>query len=249
MAKVSWIIKIEGTVEGLTFYKIDGVSYVRKKGDISKERIGSEPNFVRTRENNLEFGHSGTSGKALRNALGSMVLKAKDSKLTSRLMGVMLQVKNTDAVSLRGSGRVSVGLETAEGKQVLRGFDFNANAHLNGVLFAPYSLNMNTGVVSLTNFIPSEQVHFLEGATHVSFQSAILVLDFDTKDSEIAYSPIVNKPLNLTLTSVTLTPANIPAGSGQQFFLLLISFYQQVNGVQYSLKNEEYNVLNILEVV
>lgn len=29
----------------------------------------------------------------------------------------------------------------------------------------------------------------------------------------------------------------------------MISFYQEVNSVQYSLKNEEYNVLNILEVV
>lgn len=249
MAKTSGIIKIEGTVEDLTFYKKDGINYVRKKGGISKDRIANDPNFVRTRENNTEFGHSGTSGKVLRKALGSLIFKAKDSKLTSRLMGVMAGVKNMDTVSVRGKRRVSIGLATPEGKHALRGFDFNANAALNAVLFSPYELDVVTGVVTMTNFIPAEQVLFPQGSTHVSFQSAVLALDFETEDSEVAYSPIVNRVLNLTPTNITLTPAGVPTGTGQQFFLLMVSFYQEINGVQYSLKNEEYNVLNILEVV
>ncbi len=48
MAKVNSIIKIEGTVEDLTFYKKDGVNFVRRKGGVSKERIGNDPNFIRT---------------------------------------------------------------------------------------------------------------------------------------------------------------------------------------------------------
>ena len=36
MAKASGIIKIEGTVEDLTFYKKDGKNFVRKKGGIPK---------------------------------------------------------------------------------------------------------------------------------------------------------------------------------------------------------------------
>lgn len=249
MAKSSGIIKIEGTVEDLTFYKRDGINYVRKKGGVSKDRISNDPNFIRTRENNTEFGHSGTSGKVLRKALGSLVFKAKDSKLTSRLLGVMSNVKNMDTVSPRGKRSVSIGLLTPEGKQALRGFDFNANAALNGVLFAPYGLDTTTGAVTLTNFIPAEQVLFPQGATHVSFQCAVMVLDFETEASEVAYSSIINRPLNLTPTNLTLTPASVPTGNGQQFFLLMVSFYQEINGVQYSLKNEEYNVLNILEVV
>jgi hypothetical protein len=249
MAKTNGIIKIEGTVEDLTFYKKDGVNYVRKKGGIAKERIANDPNFVRTRENNSEFGHSGSSGKVLRKALGSMVFKAKDGKLTSRLLGTMAKVKNMDVVSARGQRRVSIGMATPDGKQALRGFDFNANAALNGVLFAPYALDTATGVITLTNFIPAEQVQFPPGATHVSFQSAVMALDFETEDSEVAYSPIVNRVLNLTPSNITLTPTSVPTGTGQQFFLLMVSFYQQINGVQYSLKNEEYNVLNILEVI
>jgi hypothetical protein len=56
MAKTSGIIKIEGTVEDLTFYKKDGRNFVRRKGGVSKERIENDPNYVRTRENNSEFG-------------------------------------------------------------------------------------------------------------------------------------------------------------------------------------------------
>lgn len=249
MAKASGIIKIEGTVEDLTFYKKDGKNFVRRKGGVPKERIENDPNYVRTRENNSEFGHSGTAGKVLRMAMGSLVFKAKDGKLSSRMLQVMSRIKNLDTTSARGLRQVSVGLSTPEGKQLLKGFDFNINAPLNGVLFAPYDLNTTTGVIEITDFIAAEQLQFPQGSTHISFQSAVLAIDFDTEVSELAYSNIVNLPINLTPTTVTLTPTSVPTGTGLQLFLLMISFYQEVNGVQYSLKNEGYNVLNVVEVV
>ncbi len=64
---------------------------------------------------------------------------------------------------------------------------------------------------------------------------------FDTEESELAYSNIVTLPLNLTPATITLTPSSVPTGTGVQLFLLMISFYQEVNGAQYSLKNEEFN--------
>lgn len=249
MAQQTSLVKIEGTIEDLTFYKKDGKNLVRKKGGISKERIMNDPNFVRTRENGAEFSHSGSSGKVLRQALGSMVFKAKDSKLSSRLLQVMARIKNLDSSSDRGKRQVSIGLATVEGKQLLKGFDFNRHAALNDVLYAPLNLDTATGVVTLANFITAEQLQLPQGATHVALQSAVLALDFATEISEIAYSNIVNLPINLTATSVTLTPTSVPTGGGVQLFLIMIAFYQEVNGTQYSLKNEGYNVLNILDVV
>lgn len=249
MAKSKGIIKIEGTVEDLTFYKQDGQYYVRKKGGIDKNRIANDASFVRTRENNSEFGSSGKSGKILRNALGTMVFKAKDSRLSSRMLKIMSVVKSHDTVSIRGQRNVATGISSAEGKQALRGFDFNSKAELRSVLHAPYSLDTATGIITLTDVLPAEQILFPQGATHVSFQGAICALDFGTEASEVAYSTIVNLPLNMTPTNIVLTPASLPIGTGQQFFLLMVSFYQQVNGVQYSLKNEEYNVLNIIDIV
>lgn len=248
MAKTSGIIKIEGTVEDLTFYKRDGKNFVRRKGGVSKERIESDPNYVRTRENNTEFGHSGWAGKVLRMAMGSLVFKAKDSKLASRMLQTMSRIKNLDTSSARGKRRVDVGLATPEGKQLLQGFDFNINAPLNGVLFAPFSADLAHGTIDFVDLLTAEQLQFPQGATHASLQCAILAIDFVTEVSEIAYSNIENLPINLTPTTITLTTTSVPTG-GVQLLLLMISFYQEVNGVQYSLKNEEFNVLNVVEVV
>jgi hypothetical protein len=249
MAKTSGIVKIEGTIEDLTFYKKDGVNFVRKKGGIPKERIMNDPNFVRTRENGTEFGHSANSGKILRTALGSLVFKAKDSKLSSRMLQTMSRIKNLDTTSARGLRNVTSGLSTSEGKQYLKGFDFNSRASLKTVLFAPYALNTTTGVITFTDVIVAEQFNFPQGATHIALQGAFLNLDFETEISDIAYSNVVNLPINLVPSSPVLTPTNVPTGSGVQLYLLMISFYQEVNGVQYSLRNEEYNVLNVIEVV
>ena len=249
MAKANGIIKIEGTVEDLTFYKKDGKNYVRRKGGISKERIENDANFVRTRENNNEFGHSGTSGKLLRLALGNLVFKAKDSRLSSRLLGAMSRIKNLDLVSARGMRKVGIGLTSPEGKLALKGFDFNANGLFKSVFFASHVLDTTTGSISITDFVAEEQLQYPQGATHVSLQSAVLAIDFETEVSELASSPVVNLPINLTAVSPTLTPSSVPTGTGVQLFLIGITFYQEINGVQYSLKNESFNVLHILEII
>lgn len=249
MAKTNGIIKIKGTIDDLTFYKKGNSTYVRKKGGVNKERIHSDPNFVRTRENNNEFSHNVSQAKMLRMAMGSLTFKAKDANLSNRLMQTMSRIKNLDATSSRGERRVSIGLETPEGQNLLKGFDFNLKAPLQGVLFSPFAVDTTTGNIAFTNLMPAEQLQVPTGATHVSFQGAVLHLDFETGDSAIAYSPVTNLPVNLTPQSFVLTPANVPTGAGRTFFLLHLSFFQAVNNLQYSLKNEEYNVLNIVAVL
>ncbi len=76
MAKSSGILKIEGTLENLTFYKSADGHMVRTKGGVSRNRILNDPAFVRTRENGVEFGHSAQAGKLLRMAAGQLVFKA-----------------------------------------------------------------------------------------------------------------------------------------------------------------------------
>lgn len=60
MAKADGILNIESTVDNLTFFKKDGKSFVRRKWGVSKQRIETDPNFVRTRENMNEFKQSAT---------------------------------------------------------------------------------------------------------------------------------------------------------------------------------------------
>lgn len=139
-------------------------------------------------------------------------------------------------------------MATIIGKQALAGFEFNIRAGLNAVLFAPFALDESSGQVEILNFLPADQLSAPEGATHVSLTSASVLVDFDTGASEIELSPITNLPINLIASDVDLTPNNVPAGSGNTFYLLLIEFYQEMNGVQYALNNGAHNVLSILSV-
>jgi hypothetical protein len=249
MAKSVGILKIEGTLENLTFYKRDGKNFVRRKGGVSKNRIENDPNYVRTRENNREFSISAGAGKALRLALGGLVFKAKDNKLSSRMLKNMFEIKEFDTVSARGSRQISIGLSSEEGKLALAGFDFNNNAPLSNVLFANYDLEISNGKVSIFNLIPKQQIKYPQGATRVSFQCGVLGIDFDTEESDLVLSSIESLPLDLTSTSLSFSPDRLPVTSGVTLFLLMISFYQEVNGVPYSLKNEAYNVLHIMDVI
>lgn len=249
MAKQDSFIKIRGTLDGLTFYKSKDGHLVRRKGGVSRERIMTEASFVRTRENIAEFGLTANSGRLLRSSIGVLLHKAKDHRMASRMLSVLSKVSKFDGVSARGHRIVSEGLLTPGGKSLLKGFDFNKNAKFQTVFHAPYTLDTVTGIVSIPDFVPLEQLSIPQGATHVSFRNAFVTLDFITETFDTQYSPNQNIALDLNSSSITLTPAAVPGGTGLKFYFLLIAFSQEVNGVQYPLSNDEFNVLNLLDVV
>ena len=75
-----------------------------------------------------------------------------------------------------------------------------------------------------------------------------LNLDFATGESDLTVSPEEVYPLVQGMIAPVLTPNAVPNGSGVGMHVLLIEFFQEVNGVQYLLNNGAYNVLNLLEV-
>ena len=248
MAKLGGILKIEGTLDNMTFYKTKDGHLVRTKGGVSKERIQNDPAFVRTRENGSEFGAAASSGKLLRLSVRNLLMKAKDSRVASRLTQTMTKIKNLDSTSPRGERIVSIGLATVEGKELLKGFNFNNQAIIGSILFAPISVDAATGEITLTDLNPTNDIAFPSGATHVSLTSAFAKIDFDTGENSIEISPAVNLPIENTTATQTLVPPAVPTGTGNDFMLILIEFFQEVNGNQYSLKNGAFNVLSIVEV-
>lgn len=249
MAKNKSIIKIIGTLDDLTFYKGKEGYIVRTKGGVSKNRIKTDPAFARTRENGAEFKHIAHSGKLLRRSVIGLIEDAKDGRLTSRLMHVMARVKNEDLTSNRGERNVATGLATANGKQYLKGFDFNGEAPLDSVLLTDYSLDTATGEIELVDFSPMQHIAVPQGTTHVSLRSGFLNLDFATEAKALELSPIVNLALNSAAATVTLTPAAVPAGTGNELFFLKVAFYQEMNGTQYPLNNGAFNALQLVEVL
>lgn len=249
MAQQKGIIKIEGTIGELTFYKSQDGHLVKTKGGVSAERIATDPTFVRTRENGQEFANAASAGKMLRDTFRVMMLTASDNRVTSRLTKLMTDIKNEDTTSARGERNVGVGIATPAGLQRLNGFEFNINAMLTSIVYASgVTIDLVTGVVTIPNLTPINDIAYPSGATHVSFSAGYAVVNFAGGDSDIKFTNKVNLPIDGTTSSVTLTASAVPSGSGTKIFAVEVEFFQEVNGVQYSLKNGAFNALAIVNV-
>jgi hypothetical protein len=176
------------------------------------------------------------------------MMTAADNRVTSRVTQVMTIIKNFDTTSARGDRSVGVGIADPMAQAELKNFDFNISAILSSILYKPYTVNTATGVIGITGLVPVNDIAYPTGSTHVAIRGAWAKIDFAGNTSEIEYTTIVNLPIDGTSGTVTLTPAAIPAGAGTSLFFLAIEFFQEVNGVQYTLKNGAYNSLSIVEV-
>lgn len=178
MAKQKGIFKVAGTLDEVTFYKTKAGYMIREKGGVSGSRMASDPAFIRTRENQAEFGRAGKAGKLLRNAFQSVLLGASDGGMVSRLHKEMMRVVKADATSTRGQRNVLDGE-----LEMLEGFDFNEAGKLTQTLFAPYAATVNrtTGAlaVSVPSFIPLNQVVAPSEATHYQLSTAAAEIDFE----------------------------------------------------------------------
>lgn len=249
MAKVDGIVEIQGTVKGMTFYRSKDGQLVRAKGGINKKRMKHDPAFQRTRENGAEFGHAAKMSQLLRKTVSSLVSQAKDSRVSSRLGQTLIAVKNLDMDSARGARKVAYGLQTEEGKRLLKGFNFNGRASFDSVFRGDYMLDPVTGAVTFTNFNPQLQLAVPGGGTHVRMSVAMSVVDFETGVYQTTYSDKTTLPLVDESSTLHLEPVSVPTGSGVMFFYFLMEFFQEMNGDAYPLKNQAHNVLCLMEVL
>ena len=123
MAKQKGIIKLQGTIGDITFVKTKDGYLAKEKTSVNGNRIATDAAFLRTRENNAEFGRAGKAGKVLRRAIQLLLQQAKDSRVTSRLTKEMMKVLKADSTSTRGLRNVVDGEA-----ELLEGFEFNLNA-------------------------------------------------------------------------------------------------------------------------
>jgi hypothetical protein len=249
MARQTGLIKIKGTLDNVNFYKTKDGDLARMKTSVDGERIANDPAYVRTRENNSEFGSSARSGKLTRDNLRPISSNATDGRVVARLTKIMTQIKNLDTTSARGLRNVGVAMTSAQAKALLKGFEFNRDALLSSILFKPWALNTTTGVITISALAPALDIIYPEGATHVSLTGAYANINYATGVADVKLTNVQNLPISATASAITLTPTAVPAGTGAKLFLLKIEFFQLVNGVQYSLKNGAYNALKLIEVI
>lgn len=247
MARQSGLIKIKGTLDNVSFYKTKDGHLARMKTSVDAKRIANDPAFERTRENNKEFANSATSGKIMRDALRPMALNAADGRVISRLTKVMSAIKNLDSVSARGARNVGIGITDPNSIIKLKGFEFNKEALLSAILFKPMTIDTITGEVVIADLVPQMDIVWPQGTTHVQFTCGFAGIDFVSGDKDLQMSTPVNLPVGSVMTTVVLTPASTPSILGTNLYLLKVEFFQEINGVQYTLKNGAYNALRVIE--
>ena len=248
MARQSGLIKLKGTLDNVNFYKTKDGNLARMKTSVDAKRIANDPAFERTRENGREFGSSAGSGKLVRDAARPMAFNAADGRVAARMTKVMTDIKNLDSVSPRGSRKVAIGITNPAGLAAMKGFDFNKSALLGAILYKPYTVDTASGEIVIANLVPQLDIAWPQGATHIQLTAGYAGVDFSTSEKDLQVSNEVNLPLDTTASTVTLTPAGAPAVATTKLFLLKIEFFQEVNGVQYTLKNGAYNALKVVEV-
>lgn len=248
MARQKGIIKLKGTMGDITFYRSKDGYMAREKGGITAERMQNDPRFQRTRENMAEFGRAGKAGKVLRASIQNLLRTSADRRMVSRLTKEMVKVIQLDAINPRGLRNVIDGEA-----ELLQGFEFNIHGKLEHSLSAPFTATLDriTGdaVIEVEPFIPTDSLGAPSGSTHYKLASAAMDINFEsgTFVSEKNSTPIL--PIDTVLTTAVQLNNNLPENSVNPLFLVFgISFYQEVNGTFYELKNGVYNALQIVSV-
>jgi len=249
MAKQKGIIKLDGTIGGITFYKSTQDGYLaREKGGVSADKIANDPAFQRTRENGEEFGRAGKAGKLLRNSIRAMLQNASDSRMVGRLTQKMVEVIQEDLTNPRGQRNVIDGEA-----ELLEGFEFNISGKLGTTLYAPFTGTIErvagTITASIPSFVPINMLAAPSGSTHFKIISTGAEIDFENETFVMDAQTTAVLPWDSAATAVINLVNTVTPNSTHPLFLALgIEFYQEVNGQMYPLKNGAYNPLSLVKV-
>lgn len=248
MARQTGIIRLKGTIGGVSFYKSADGHLAREKGGVDGNRIKNDPAFQRTRENGQEFGTAGSGAKLLRNANRNLINNAKDRNTSARLTTQMLRVVKSDPVNERGERKVMNG-----NLDILLGFEFNTRGRLGSTFFGTYNSTFDRATgdasVSVEAFSPINSIAFPGGTTHYKMVSGVSLVDFDNEEMEFDIEETPIQPMSATTVPALTLDTSVTGGSTSPAFIVFgVQFYQEVNGEMYVLNNGSFNALQLVFV-
>lgn len=248
MAKQKSVIKLSGTVDDMTYYQNAGEYFSRKKTSVTAERIASDPQFERTRENMSEFGRGFKASKLFRDSIKDLLKLAADPRMSSRLGALIVKVAKTDPVNERGKRTVTLGDLT-----LLHNFQCNNQASLSDAFTGSFTavIDRNTGncTVTVEDFISKDMVSIPDGATHFKFVTAGTELNFEEATFVAESGQTTAFAWDFTpISALTMVTTVTPKSTNPIFLLVGMLFFQVVNGKQYPMKEESFNPLSIVTI-
>lgn len=190
MPKQKGLIKLKGTLKGVSYYQLNGVDISRRAVGPSKERIQTDPAFVNVKHNNQEFGGASNLSKTIRQSLGETAKTFKDSYMASRLTAVCSKIIQ------KGSG--THGQREAHinnNPEALISFQLNNNQPYNQICTAKPSITTHNNHNNITITIPKISAKHLKNvpknATHMQFTAALCITSKTQWQSQHqSYQPI-----------------------------------------------------------
>ncbi|GGI28403.1 hypothetical protein [Pedobacter mendelii] len=248
MARQEGIIKLNGRIGDLTFYKTRNGYLAREKGGVDASRIASDPRYQRTRENMAEFGRATKASKFLRIAFKALTSQIADKNVSNRLMPRMLKVIQADSINERGL-RMVLDAET----ELLTGFEFNANANVGTTVNVQYitAIDRAAGVatVNLPAFSARDMINSPQGSTHFKLSAAFASVNFENEVFELSTSEsAVLDVKEIAIPAIAFSCQLQQPATSPLFLLLGINFYQRVNNFDYPLSNGAFNGLSLVQI-
>ncbi|WP_179019030.1 hypothetical protein [Winogradskyella forsetii] len=254
MARNNSFIRLEGTLDGLTFYRKNGESFVKTKNRVSKNRIMNDPAYARTRENMQEFGGVAKCSKALREAFAAITRLVSDSYVSSRITGKFRSIVG-NGTGLRGERLYNIVDHVTQ----FIGFNFNIDKLFDANFNAPsdgpvINAGRDTVTWDIPDFSTDTYVSKPEGATHFKLALAAgYTSNYEWETATKSYVPVEDVPNGIgvvtysdaiaiggmvgaatNLTADLTAYAPIPATTAL-FGATAIVFFQMVNGELYEL--------------
>ena len=238
MATQKGIIPLVGTIGGINFYFRKGKAVARRAGGgFNGKAIKSKPSMVRVRENNSEFGDCSRVKKAFRIALTPFLSRYKEGTLHGRMMQLFQGIKDCDTDSVRGSRKIGVGITTVAGLALFKKFQFTPKCDVSVVVPMNGIYDAVACVYNVVDFAIS-LVRFPAGATHMELQFGALGVDFDLGIYKLFMGNAIVFERNVEVSNFTLYPSVIPETGLLRYAFLGVTFYQEINGVKYVLKED-----------
>ncbi len=250
MARVTGNIKLEGTIDNITFYRMEGRYLARRKAGVTGKEFRNSPAFRRSRVSSDAFGRASKGARIFRRAFSSLPDIFPAPRLNSRLTGVMIKA------FLDGSkDRNKDQAVCAKNLRVMEGFEFNPKTLFGEFFQAPYEvvIDRETGQarVSIPGFVPSEYLVNAGNATHFRFHTAFAAIDFKTglhqmvrtETDPILFGSQQEQTLGLSMTLSDRELYDLP------FFLVLgVEFSRKVLQRFFSVDGGIHNALQIIRV-
>lgn len=205
----------KGRVDDFLIYRLHDMMILRTISGFTTETLEMDPKYELSRKNASEFGRVSSVCKQVRVALNGILPKQNNLAVVNSFTKKMRAVMEYDRTSARGERTLANALATEEGRQLLKGYEFNPDTNI----AFDYVLTDNAVTINTKN------IKFPKGINHIGFRVHRLAFDFANGENELVsgeWLMVNKKDLN---EAIEMAMPTLPDAIRVVFTILEVQFY------------------------